>query len=222
MKMTTFYFVRHGKTEWNLEGRYQGSHGDSPLLSESYEEIKQLASYFNKERILFAKIYCSPLKRTMITAQEINKNLKQNGLKIEADAAFMEFNLGKMEKMKFVDAESKYPEMVNNFRHHPDKYDPSLIEGESYEDLFKRMTPKIQKIYERYPDKNILVVSHGAALGAETRHLLGVPLAKIRDRGGLANTSTTILSTKDGKNFKCLEWNKTDYLKRKLDPTDVI
>ena len=49
--MTTFYFVRHGKTEWNLEGRYQGSHGDSPLLPESYEEIKQLAAYFNSEKI---------------------------------------------------------------------------------------------------------------------------------------------------------------------------
>ncbi|MDU1934420.1 MAG: histidine phosphatase family protein, partial [Streptococcus thermophilus] len=25
------YFVRHGKTQWNLEGRLQGSKGDSPL-----------------------------------------------------------------------------------------------------------------------------------------------------------------------------------------------
>ena len=53
-------------------------------------------------------------------------------------------------------------------------------------------------------------------LCAEIRHLLGVPLAQIRTKGGLANTSTTILETKDGKNFKCLAWNKTDYLKRNL------
>ena len=26
------YFVRHGKTQWNLEGRFQGANGDSPLL----------------------------------------------------------------------------------------------------------------------------------------------------------------------------------------------
>ena len=84
------------------------------------------------------------------------------------------------------------------------------------------MTPKIQAIYQRYPEDNVLVVSHGAALGAETRHLLGVPLAKIRERGGLANTSTTILKTTDGEHFKCIAWNKTDYLKRKLDPTDII
>lgn len=32
------YFVRHGKTEWNLEGRLQGAKGDSPLLEESIEQ----------------------------------------------------------------------------------------------------------------------------------------------------------------------------------------
>lgn len=218
--MTTFYFVRHGKTEWNLEGRYQGSKGDSPLLPESYTEIKELADYL--KNINFAKIYCSPLKRTLTTAQELLKNLDQPGLKIEANPAFMEFNLGKMEKMKFTDAEAKYPEQVKNFRHHPDKYDPTIINGESYEDLFKRMTPKIKEIYDRYPDENILIVSHGAALGAEIRHLIGIPLAHIRDKGGLANTSTTILKTADGNNFKCIAWNKTDYLKRKLDSSDII
>lgn len=218
--MTKFYFIRHGKTEWNLEGRYQGSRGESPLLPESYKEIKELADYL--KNIQFEKIYCSPLKRTMTTAQEIKKYLNQPTLKIEIDPAFMEFNLGKMEKMKFTDAEAKYPEEVYNFRHHPDLYDPSKIEGESYPELFARMTPKIQKIYERYPESNILVVSHGAALGAEIRHLMGIPLAHIRDKGGLANTSTTILKTNDGKKFDCLEWNKTDYLKRKLDVTDII
>ena len=36
------YFVRHGKTLWNLEGRFQGASGDSPLLEKSIETLKQL------------------------------------------------------------------------------------------------------------------------------------------------------------------------------------
>ena len=52
--MTRLFFVRHGKTEWNLEGRYQGAHGDSPLLPQSLEEIKQLSEYLKTYR--FAKI----------------------------------------------------------------------------------------------------------------------------------------------------------------------
>ena len=33
------YFIRHGKTQWNLEGRFQGANGDSPLLETSIEEV---------------------------------------------------------------------------------------------------------------------------------------------------------------------------------------
>ena len=39
------YFTRHGRTEWNLEGRFQGREGDSPLLPESYAEIQKLGEY---------------------------------------------------------------------------------------------------------------------------------------------------------------------------------
>ncbi len=38
------YFVRHGKTEWNLASRFQGGHGDSPLLPQSLEDIKKIRS----------------------------------------------------------------------------------------------------------------------------------------------------------------------------------
>lgn len=41
------YFVRHGKTEWNLEGRLQGSKGDSPLLKESIEQVRELGHYLS-------------------------------------------------------------------------------------------------------------------------------------------------------------------------------
>ena len=36
--MTKLYFVRHGKTEWNLDGRFQGGTGDSALLEESLKD----------------------------------------------------------------------------------------------------------------------------------------------------------------------------------------
>ncbi|MBT0883706.1 histidine phosphatase family protein, partial [Campylobacter sp. 2018MI13] len=87
----------------------------------------------------------------------------------------------------------------------------------------ERMTPKITAICERYPQENILLVSQGAALCAEIRHLWGIPLSKTRDNGGLEITSTSILETTDnGQTFKCIEWNKNDYLKRDIDPTDVV
>ena len=66
-------------------------------------------------------------------------------------------------------------------------------------------------------------MSHGAALNAEINALLGIPLANLRDRGGLANTSTTILETNDGgQNFILNKWNDTEYLTGALDQTSTI
>lgn len=218
-RLTKLFFIRHGKTEWNLEGRYQGANGDSLLLKESYAEIEELAKYLDQYE--FAKIYCSPLKRARDTAETIATKLHPK-VEVKVDEAFREFDLGKMEGMKFTEVAKKYPKELLNFRHHPDLYDPSKINGESFEELIARMTPKIKEISQKYPDQNVIIVSHGAALCAAIRSLMGVPLAKLREKGGLANTSTTILETHDQKTFTCLAWNKTDYLKRKLDKTDVV
>ena len=39
--MTTFYLVRHGRTEYNRDGRLQGAVHDSPLLPQSIADAKQ-------------------------------------------------------------------------------------------------------------------------------------------------------------------------------------
>ena len=53
------YFVRHGKTEWNLASRFQGGHGDSPLLPQSLEDIKKLGQHLIGVKI--RGIFASPL-----------------------------------------------------------------------------------------------------------------------------------------------------------------
>ena len=73
--MTRIYFIRHGKTQWNLQSRYQGAHGDSPLLKSSYQEIELLAKSLNNTS--FAHVYASPLKRARVTAMTLLDNLEQ-------------------------------------------------------------------------------------------------------------------------------------------------
>ncbi|WP_426093740.1 histidine phosphatase family protein, partial [Escherichia coli] len=51
------YFTRHGKTQWNQERRFQGSNGDSPLLPQSYEEIKAFGK--KVKYVPFKAIYSS-------------------------------------------------------------------------------------------------------------------------------------------------------------------
>lgn len=218
--MTKLYFVRHGKTEWNLESRYQGAGGDSPLLAQSYTEMDLLGKHFQKTN--FAHVYSSPIKRARVTAVRIDRKLKSHP-DISLLSRLEEFHMGKMEGQKFADVEQAYPEEFEDFRNHPDLYDPKAIGGESYLDVINRMTPAITSIVKAYPDQNVMIVSHGAALNAEINALLGVGLPNLRKRGGLANTSTTILeSTDEGQSYQLIDWNDTSYLNKKLDPTDLV
>lgn len=218
--MTKVYLIRHGKTQWNLESRYQGANGDSPLLKDSYREIELLAS--SLQRIPFEHAYTSPLKRARVTAQALFNHLNPE-IPLTIDSRLKEFNLGKMEGMHFEDVAAKWPEVLKNFRHHPDKYDESLVEGESFLEVIARFRAAIEEYCRQYPNGNILVISHGAALNAAINALIGTPLAHLKDRGGLSNTSTTILTTNDDRHFELEKWNDTSYLhKSKVDPTDTI
>lgn len=220
--MTRFYFVRHGKTIWNLEGRYQGAHGNSPLLPESYQDIKRLAQFLCQQHI--DHIYSSPIKRAYLTAQILDQALGGN-VPLSTDVALKEFDLGIMEGQKFSVMEQKYPEEVWAFRHDPSQYDAKIIQGESFESVVNRTKSFIKGLAHPLKAKTqtFIIVSHGAASVAMIQGLLNVPLEKIRENGGLANTSLTTLDTDDyGQSFQLIKWNDTSFLQRPTDKTDII
>ena len=65
------YLVRHGQTDWNLEGRYQGRI-DIKLNSKGIEQAKEIKEKLKE--IKFDKVFSSPLKRALETAQIITDN----------------------------------------------------------------------------------------------------------------------------------------------------
>ncbi|MFC6176038.1 histidine phosphatase family protein [Companilactobacillus huachuanensis] len=213
------YFVRHGKTEWNLEGKYQGGHGDSPLLPESLHDISLLAKRLEDTAI--DHMYASPLPRAKKTAETLIKDLKrQIPLSIVRD--LREFDLGIMEGRKFSELENEIPEVIYAFRHQPAEYDYDLIRGESFEKVAARTTDAVKRIVaENKPDANVVIVSHGAALVTMIQSLLGTKVADIRKNGGLSNTSLTHLRFENGE-FKLIKWNETGYLGKKLESSDTI
>ncbi|AYE38014.1 histidine phosphatase family protein [Companilactobacillus zhachilii] len=213
------YFVRHGKTEWNLEGKYQGGHGDSPLLPESLHDISLLAKRLQNTKI--DHMYSSPLPRAKTTAETLIKDLKhQIPLSIVRD--LREFDLGIMEGRKFSELEEEMPEVIYAFRNDPTNYDYGLIRGESFEKVAERTTKAVKKIVaENDEQSNIVIVSHGAALVTMIQSLLGTKIADIRKNGGLSNTSLTHLRYEDGY-FRLIKWNETGYLNKKLESSDTI
>lgn len=221
--MTRLYFIRHGKTQWNLEGRYQGAAGDSPLLPESFVQIAALAKYLDGTK--FAHAYVSPLQRTRTTAQTLLKALNHK-VPLTVMPALREFNLGLMEGQTFVDVEAKWPKELHAFRHDPANYDPRALHGESFPQLLERMTPAIQAAVaaDDTGKANLLFIGHGASLAALIQHLVGTPIADLRKDGGLTNSSLTIIETVDGPKlpYKMVKWNDTHFLPGKRDATDTI
>ena len=103
------YFVRHGRTVWNLEGRFQGASGDSPLLSESIDILKQLGQHLKK--IHFDTIYSSDLPRAVKSAEIIQSQL-QSPCPLKSIPNLREWQLGKLEGLKIATLNAIYPQQI--------------------------------------------------------------------------------------------------------------
>ena len=201
------YFVRHGRTVWNLEGRFHGASGDSPLLSESIDILKQLGQHLNE--IHFDTIYSSDLPRAVKSAEIIQSQL-QSPCPLKSIPDLREWQLGKLEGLKIATLNAIYPQQIKAFRSNLAQFDTRMFEAESLYSTTQRTIQFIKSLKES-PAENILIVGHGANLTASLRTLLGYKEAHLRKDGGLANASLTVLETNDFETFTLERWNDTSY-----------
>lgn len=201
------YFVRHGRTVWNLEGRFQGASGDSPLLSESIDILKQLGQHLKK--IHFDTIYSSDLPRAVKSAEIIQSQL-QSPCPLKSIPNLREWQLGKLEGLKIATLNAIYPQQIKAFRSNLAQFDTKMFEAESLYSTTQRTIQFIKSLKES-PAERILIVGHGANLTASLRTLLGYKEAHLRKEGGLANASLTVLETENFETFTLERWNDTSY-----------
>ena len=204
------YFVRHGRTVWNLEGRFQGASGDSPLLSESIDILKQLGQYLNE--IHFDTIYSSDLPRAVKSAEIIQSQL-QAPCPLKSIPDLREWQLGKLEGLKIATLNAIYPQQIKAFRSNLAQFDTKMFEAESLYSTTQRTIQFIKSLKES-PAENILIVGHGVNLTASLRTLIGYKEAHLRKEGGLANASLTVLETDDFETFTLERWNDTSYQRK--------
>ncbi|HFI2446741.1 TPA: histidine phosphatase family protein [Streptococcus suis] len=201
------YFVRHGKTEWNLEGRFQGASGDSALLPESYQDLEKLGKYLAE--IPFDAIFSSDLQRAQVTAQEIAK-VNYHCQTVLTISQLREWSFGKLEGSKMSIFRAIYPKQAQALKHNLALFNNDLFDAESVRQVTQRMVDFVQSLKGQDMD-TVLIVSHGAFLTASIHRLLGFPPAQLRHRGGLDNASISILETRDFEHFTELAWNDTRY-----------
>lgn len=201
------YFVRHGKTEWNLEGRFQGASNDSALLPESLLAVAELGEYLST--IAFDRVLSSDQNRALTSAQLLlEKNKKP--VTIETTDQLREWGLGILEGKKISNMEAIYPKQMYAFRQNLGQFNATQFKAESVFQVTHRIADVVKSLEGSGAD-NVLIVGHGASLTAGIRHLLGFPAAQLRRAGGLSNNSVTILETTDFKHFDLISWNDTSY-----------
>ncbi len=150
---TRLILVRHGETDWNLEGRYQGQ-ADVPLNERGREQAKLLAVRLRGERI--EAIYASDLSRAYETAKITAEALGQEVKSLES---LREVDTGVWTGLTFKEVESRYPEHLREWR--ADPLGVKRLEGESYRALFERTRAAIREIVEAHPAQTVLIVGHG-------------------------------------------------------------
>lgn len=171
------YFVRHGETDYNKEGRMQGFL-DIPLNSTGEKQAYQAKE--NLKDIKIDKIYASPLSRAVKTAKIINENYN---LEISFDDRLKELNTGEIQG-KIVSSFSQ--EYLDYYFEHPKEFGAETIQEfcDRVESFFKEIENS---------SENILIVAHGGVYRAIIRYLNHIDHYKFLDIMNIKNSEVKLI-----------------------------
>lgn len=207
--MTEFYLIRHGKTVFNQEGRFQGGKKDSALLKQSIEDAKKAGEYLKGTH--FEAFFSSPMGRSKQTGKAVLEGMGLGDVSIGTIEGLREFDFGNWDG-DLVSEHEKSSEFETFFKD-PENFVPIEMQGEDYHQFVGRIQHAAEKIHLEHPNGKVLIFAHALVNTFLVKTLLGENLNKIRAEGLVDNTSLCILKTNDFADFKLKMWNNTDYLK---------
>ena len=201
-QITRISLVRHGETEWNVSGRWQG-HADAPLTNHGQAQARALGERFADET--FDACYTSDLGRAIHTSRLIGA---PSALHFETDERLRERDLGIMQGLTTAEMLEQCPEAYESFRNKGPDY--PIPEGESFRRFNERCVNAIEDFSDRHMGQRLLVVTHGGVLGVIFRHVIGLSLDSPR-RYALLNCSVNVIEKKDG-DWSLLHWGDVNHL----------
>lgn len=145
----TVYLVRHGETDWNREGRYQGQR-ESHLTETGRAQAEALADALGAASI--ARVISSPLARCFDTAVPLASRL---GVNVEVDSRLIEIAHGAWEGRLREEIERNDQQRMRDWRESPERV--HFDGGESLEDVLLRWQAFARSIDATY---DIAVVTH--------------------------------------------------------------
>ena len=189
--MTTLLLARHGETDWNRDGRWQG-HANTELNERGREQARALAAQLDDEPI--AAVYASDLARAQETAELI---AAPRGLDVRVDPRLREIHFGVWEGLTTAEIEERYPDQVERWR--ADDGSQAVAGGETYEQMGERVVGALSEIAAAHPAETVLVVFHGGPIRGLLAHASGITYGEQRRlRSQLANCDVVRVEVEDG------------------------
>ncbi len=208
--MTIVYLIRHGETDWNMQGIWQG-HTDIPLNEIGYRQARLLANRLARDGVTFHAIYSSDLSRAYQTAWEIGAALK---VPVQLLPALREIDVGSWAGMTSEQVRARFPrewEMLSAGQDLP------RGGGETSAAFRQRVITAIEAMVAQHRGHTIAFVTHGGCVR--------VALARAENFHGnvfgysrhIANTSISILEI-GSKHWRVRLVNDVSHLEAQREP----
>lgn len=163
------YYIRHGQTDWNAEGRLQGQH-DIPLNKVGRAQavhcgivLRDLLTRDGRKPDDF-EYHASPLGRARVTMELMRAELALDPHHYRTDARLMEMSFGRWEGFTY--GELRAHESTALAARQDDKWNFALPGGESYGQLRQRVGAWYETV-----TRDSVVSAHGGVARALIAHL---------------------------------------------------
>ncbi|MBD2768653.1 histidine phosphatase family protein [Hymenobacter sp. BT664] len=169
MRPRTIFLLRHGQTDFNVQGIVQGSGVDSSLNDTGRHQAAQFFAAYG--HVPFDKIYTSTLRRTRESVQ----HFLDAGRPHEAHAGLNEISWGVREGTPItLEEDAEYRQVLADWG--AGRTNERLPGGESPDEVAARQRPFIELLKSRPDEQKVLVCMHGRALRVLLCQLLNYPL----------------------------------------------
>lgn len=167
--MARLILVRHGATDWNRDGRYQGQ-SDTPLNDEGIAQARRLVELLRPAAI--SHVVSSDLERAHATARILTEGLRLAPPRL--DPRLREIDLGQWEgKLASQIAQDEREAWEARNR---DPVDTGAPGGETTRQVAARIWTCLDEIAAQAPQATTAVVSHGLSLATALCRARGLPL----------------------------------------------
>ena len=181
----TLYLVRHGETDWNRQGRWQGQ-ADVPLNRRGWRQAR-LAAQRLKDAPL-AAIISSDLQRAACTAELIARSCRRSrhcgergsaGVQppVILDPRLREIHQGAWQGLQVSEIQQRYARLFQKRMQNPLAVAPPG--GETALQVRQRVVAAVDDIRHRFLGGAVAIVSHGFALAMILVHYQQQPLERI-------------------------------------------